>query len=252
MELRDLESYGEPGAVVYLADRVELMRLMPEGGCVDAVFADPPYRLSTGRGVTVKSGRLAPVDKGSWDRSLGSFEADLRLERPLAEGGAARPQARRLAVGDGHTHHVIFSLGFALQSLGWRVINALVWEKPDPVPNAMHTTFTHAHETLIWASRGRGARHTFNHDLVNGPNPNAQVSSVWRIPTVPRVEKLHGRHLTQKPSCAEGAPRLLARGRSRLRPVLGLRDDGGGGRGTEPRFRRRRARRRICRTRLRA
>src|SRR5215210_4567121 len=29
MELRDLESYGEPGAVVYLADCVELMRLMP-------------------------------------------------------------------------------------------------------------------------------------------------------------------------------------------------------------------------------
>jgi site-specific DNA-methyltransferase (adenine-specific) len=72
MELRDLESYGEPGAMVYLADCVQLMRLMPEG-CVDAVFADPPYRLSTGRGVTVKSGRLAPVDKGSWDRSLGSL-----------------------------------------------------------------------------------------------------------------------------------------------------------------------------------
>jgi hypothetical protein len=29
MELRDLESYGEPGTVVYLADCVELMRLMP-------------------------------------------------------------------------------------------------------------------------------------------------------------------------------------------------------------------------------
>jgi site-specific DNA-methyltransferase (adenine-specific) len=70
MELRDLESYGEPETVVYLADCVELMRLMPDS-CVDAVFADPPYRLSTGRGVTVKSGRLASVDKGSWDRSLG-------------------------------------------------------------------------------------------------------------------------------------------------------------------------------------
>ena len=70
MELRDLESYGEPGAVVYLADCVELMRLMP-ASCVDAVFTDPPYRLSTGRGVTVKSGRLVPVDKGSWDHSLG-------------------------------------------------------------------------------------------------------------------------------------------------------------------------------------
>ena len=47
MELRDLEAYGEPGAVVYLADCVELMRLMPAGS-VDVIFADPPYRLSTG------------------------------------------------------------------------------------------------------------------------------------------------------------------------------------------------------------
>ena len=45
------------------------MRLM-RPGCADVVFADPPYRLSTG-GVTVKSGRLAPVDKGGWDRSMG-------------------------------------------------------------------------------------------------------------------------------------------------------------------------------------
>ena len=73
--LADLKSYGEPGAMVYLADCVDLMRLMP-ASCVDAVFADPPYRLSTGRGVTVKSGRLVPVDKGSWEHSLGSFEAD--------------------------------------------------------------------------------------------------------------------------------------------------------------------------------
>jgi site-specific DNA-methyltransferase (adenine-specific) len=58
---------------------------------------------------------------------------------------------------------------------------------------------THAHETLIWASKGNGARHTFNYELVNSPNPNGQLSSVWRIPTVPKREKLHGYHLTQKP-----------------------------------------------------
>ena len=69
MELRDLEAYGEPGAVVYRADCFELMRLVPAGS-VDVVFADPPYRLSTG-GVSVKGGRLVPVDKGAWDRSLG-------------------------------------------------------------------------------------------------------------------------------------------------------------------------------------
>lgn len=58
---------------------------------------------------------------------------------------------------------------------------------------------THAHETLLWASKGRGARHTFNHDLINGPNPAAQVSSVWRIPPPPRRERPHGYHPTQKP-----------------------------------------------------
>ncbi|HEY6750779.1 MAG TPA: hypothetical protein VI027_05590, partial [Rubrobacteraceae bacterium] len=40
------------------------------------------------------------------------------------------------------THHISFSLGFALQQLGYRIINELVWENPAPVPNALHTAFT--------------------------------------------------------------------------------------------------------------
>lgn len=77
--------------------------------------------------------------------------------------------------------------------------NDLIWVKTDPPPNALHTAFTHAHETLLWASKGRDARHTFNYDLINSPNPAAQVSSVWRIPSVPKTEKRMGYHPTQKP-----------------------------------------------------
>ena len=195
MRLRDLETFGEPGALVYLADCLDLMQTIPPG-CVDMVFADPPYRLSTG-GVTVKSGRLAPVDKGAWDRSMG-FQADHRFNV-----GWLR-EARRILKPDGTiwvtgTHHVIFSLGFALQSIGFKLINQITWHKPDPPPNALHTAFTHAHETLLWASKGKGARHTFNYDLINSPDPASQVSSVWRIPAVPGREKLHGYHPTQKP-----------------------------------------------------
>jgi site-specific DNA-methyltransferase (adenine-specific) len=110
--------------------------------------------------------------------------------------------ARRVLKSDGTlwvtgTHHIIFSLGFALQRLGFRIINQIAWQKPDPVPNALHTAFTHAHETLIWASKSKRARHTFNYDLINGLG--SQLSSVWRIPTVPKREKLHGYHPTQKP-----------------------------------------------------
>ena len=69
MELRDFQAFGEPGAIVYVADCVDLMKTMPPES-VDMVFADPPYRLSNG-GVTVKNGRKATVDKGVWDRSMG-------------------------------------------------------------------------------------------------------------------------------------------------------------------------------------
>ena len=68
-------------------------------------------------------------------------------------------------------------------------MNNIVWHKPNATPNALHTAFTHAHETLIWASKSRHSRHTFNYDLINSPSPNAQVTSVWRIPTVPKHEK---------------------------------------------------------------
>lgn len=75
-------------------------------------------------------------------RSTGSFEKDHEWNvRWLRE-------ARRVLKPDGTlwvsgTHHIIFSLGFALQSLSFRVINQIVWTKPDPVPNALYTAFTH-------------------------------------------------------------------------------------------------------------
>ena len=47
--------------------------------------------------------------------------------------------------------------------------------------------------------QGQRSRHTFNYDLINSPDPDSQVSSVWRIPAVPKREKLQGRHPTQKP-----------------------------------------------------
>jgi site-specific DNA-methyltransferase (adenine-specific) len=195
MKLRDFQALGEPGAMVYLADCVDLMKIMPPGS-VDMIFADPPYRLSNG-GLTIKNGRRASVDKGAWDRSMG-FEADHRFNVWWLR------EARRILKPDGTiwvtgTHHIIFSLGFALQTMRFKLINQITWAKPDPPPNALHTAFTHAHETLLWASKGRGAKHTFNYDLINSPDPGSQLSSVWRIPSVPGREKLHGYHPTQKP-----------------------------------------------------
>jgi site-specific DNA-methyltransferase (adenine-specific) len=56
----------------------------------------------------------------------------------------------------------------------------------------------HAHENLLWASRSRSFRHTFNH-LHEQPEPRQPGSCVWRIPIFFRHEKLFGYHTTQKP-----------------------------------------------------
>jgi site-specific DNA-methyltransferase (adenine-specific) len=70
-------------------------------------------------------------------------------------------------------------------------------EMPDAALSQL--AWAHAHETLLWASKGGGSRHTFNYDLINSTDPTAQLSSVWHIPSVPRREKRHGYHPTQKP-----------------------------------------------------
>jgi hypothetical protein len=45
---------------------------------------------------------------------------------------------------------------------------------PDPA-------LSHAHETLLWASKGGGSRHTFNYDLINSTDTTVQLSSVWQL-----------------------------------------------------------------------
>jgi hypothetical protein len=67
------------------------------------------------------------------------------------------------------------------------------------VPALSQLASTHAHETLLWASKHKGARHTFNYDLINSGDPTSQLSSLWHIPSVPLREKSLCRHPTQKP-----------------------------------------------------
>ena len=53
------------------------------------------------------------------------------------------------------SYHNIFRVGTALQDLGFWILNDVVWRKSNPMPNFKGTRFTNAHETLIWAARGR-------------------------------------------------------------------------------------------------
>ena len=172
-----------------------IIALHPEG-IFDAIFADPPYFLSNG-GSTCVSGRRAKVDKGGWDKSRGA-EANhaFNLEWLRRCQQALKPDGTIWISG---TQHVIFSAGFALQQLGFKILNDITWEKPNPPPNLSCRFFTHSTETLLWAARGPKSKHTFHYARMRQANGGKQMKSVWRMTAPASAEKKHGKHPTQKP-----------------------------------------------------
>lgn len=168
-------------------------------GSVDCVWTDPPYFLSNG-GTTCQAGRRVSVDKGGWDASRG-VELDHAFNREwLAECRRVLSPAGTIWVSG--THHVYLSVGMAMMELGFRLLNDIVWEKPNPPPNLGCRCFTHSTELLLWATKapkGSRERYTFNYDDMKRLNGGRQMKNVWRFTAPGADEKVHGRHPTQKP-----------------------------------------------------
>ena len=163
---------------------------------VDVIFADPPYFLSNG-GFTCKSGRMARVDKGKWDRS-GGVEEDYKFHVKWLQ------ECQRILTNDGTiwvsgTMHNIFSVGFAIQRLGYKLLNDITWFKRNPPPNLSCRYFTHATETILWAGKSPKTKHYFNYALMKQFNMGKQMKSLWSILPPKKAEKEFGKHPTQKP-----------------------------------------------------
>lgn len=81
-------------------------------GRFDAIFADPPYFLSNG-GITCHAGKMVGVDKGDWDQSRGpELNHEFNLEWLSRCQRVLKPNGTIWVSG---THHVIFSIGYAMQ-----------------------------------------------------------------------------------------------------------------------------------------
>ena len=179
---------------------VEVMSTLP-AGCVDLVFADPPYNLQLRKDLwRPNMTRVDGVDD-AWDR-FESFQAYDDFTRAwLAECQRLLKDTGTLWVIG--TYHNIFRIGTIMQDLGYWILNDVIWVKTNPMPNFRGVRFTNAHSTLIWATKRRGARYTFNHHAMKALNDGKQMRSDWHLPQCSGGERLRkgGRkvHSTQKP-----------------------------------------------------
>jgi site-specific DNA-methyltransferase (adenine-specific) len=182
-------------ATLFKADCGDIMDSIPPGS-INMIFADPPYFLSNG-GMSCHAGRRVSVNKGEWDKSKGIEETHKfnlkwleKCQNILTDNGTIWVSG---------TSHVIYSIGFAMQQLGFKILNDIAWYKINPPPNLSCRYFTHATETVIWAAKSKHSRHYFNYHLMRKMNNNKQMQSLWSITAPKAEEKIYGKHPTQKP-----------------------------------------------------
>ena len=167
----------------------------------DLVFADPPYNMQIGKKLTRPDSSKVNGVNDKWDEFNSFKHYDDFCNAWLIE-------CKRILKNDGSiwvigSYHNIFRLGYHLQNLGYWLLNDVIWKKNNPMPNFRGTRFTNAHETLIWASKSKKSKYTFNYQSLKCLNDDLQMRSDWTLPICNGKERLkkNGKkiHSTQKP-----------------------------------------------------
>ncbi len=181
-------------------DSLEVLKQIPSK-TFDLVFADPPYNMQIGEKLKRPDNSKVNGVNDKWDQFINFKHYDEFSKEWLKE-------CKRILKDNGSmwvigTYHNIFRLGYHIQNLNYWILNDVIWRKNNPMPNFKGTRFTNAHETLIWASKSKKSKYTFNYQSLKCLNDDLQMRSDWTLPICNGKERLkkNGKkvHSTQKP-----------------------------------------------------
>ena len=189
-----------PLDTILQGDCVEILNSLPERS-VDLIFADPPYNLQLQQELWRPNMTKVDAVSDDWDQ-FSSFQAYDDFSRAWV-GACRRVLKDTGTIWVIGSYHNIYRVGSIMQDLGYWFLNDIVWIKTNPMPNFRGVRFTNAHETLIWASKAKGAKYTFNHHAMKAFNDDKQMRSDWLIPICSGSERIKinakKAHSTQKP-----------------------------------------------------
>ncbi len=167
----------------------------------DLIFADPPYNLQLRNELIRPDRSKVNAVNDKWDQFENFKKYDEFTYSWLTE--CKRILKKNGAIWVIGSYHNIFRVGTAIQNLGFWILNDVIWNKKNPMPNFRGTRFTNAHETLIWASKSEKSKYTFNYQSLKCLNDDLQMRSNWELPICNGSERLkkNGKkvHSTQKP-----------------------------------------------------
>lgn len=199
--------------VIINGDTIESLQQLPSSS-VDLIFADPPYWMRVEGVLKRVEGTDFNGCDDEWDQftSLDAYE-NFTKEWLSECYRVLKPTGSIWVIGG---MQCIYTIGAIMQRLGFWFINDVVWHKKNPTPNFMGTRLNNSHETLIWATKSKSSKFTFNyktakelnHDTVSDTEfekgIRKQLGSVWKIAVCQGLERLKDEngeklHSTQKP-----------------------------------------------------
>jgi len=185
---------------IVCGDSLDTLKKIPDK-TFDLVFADPPYNMQIGKRLKRPDDSKVYGVNDKWDQ-FSDFEHYDNFSKTWLK------ECKRVLKDNGSiwvigTYHNIFRLGYYIQNLNYWILNDVIWRKNNPMPNFKGTRFTNAHETLIWASKNKKSKYTFNYQSLKSFNDDLQMRSDWMLPVCNGKERLKrgGKkvHSTQKP-----------------------------------------------------
>ena len=191
---------SSPKNKIINGDSIKELKKIPAES-FDLIFADPPYNLQLRNKLIRPDRSKVNAVNDDWDKfeSFKNYD-DFTIswlkecKRVLKKNGTI------WVIG---SYHNIFRVGAKIQDLGFWILNDVIWNKNNPMPNFRGTRFTNAHETLIWASKNKNSKYTFNYQSLKCLNDDLQMRSTWNLPICNGKERLkdNGKkvHSTQKP-----------------------------------------------------
>lgn len=196
---------------VHLGDCIEIMGKEIEKGCINLIYADPPYNLS-GKSLTLVNNKTGgPFYKMNEDWDKWEYDDYLAFtEKWISKCWEVLKPNGSLYISC--TYHGVAEIIVVAKKIGFKLKNIITWYKTNAMPNITRRTFTHSTEYVCWFVKGKGWK--FNYNELKALNPHKTKKGKLKqlrdfldfieLPIVQgkeRLKKSNGRalHPTQKP-----------------------------------------------------
>ena len=181
---------------LYEGDCIEIMKQWDDNS-IDHCITDPPYNISKKNGLSWAFSSHVTMSE-EWD-SYSRGEYLEFSEAWLTEVcRVVRPNGNIFVFG---SFHNIYDLGYIIHDLDLKVLNSIVWFKPNAQPNITCRMLTESTEHIIWACNAPKDKATgwvFNYDVAKKLNGGKQMRNMWSIPYSSSKERMYGKHPSQK------------------------------------------------------